>query len=331
MVAGNVADMRWNFQAAKGTPAATSAYAAYLAGGDLVKPMRTIEPFEETTGAQMRLGYYVATAQAGGAPEFYVPPKAAAALLYAVLGSAAVAGGGDPYTHTITRSTTRPWLTIWSHLGGGLYRENRDCRVDQLVISGEASRPLRMVPTITGLDPRSSSAAETTAAIEAADRVLYYDGKGALKFEGTAAGFLSFTTTINRNPEIIYSDDLIPTDDVEGLLTIQTQLSRLWVDASLDNRFHFGGASPSDHTAAVKTILQLAGAPAGVEFKFTRATGPERSLKLAMPTLQLTALDSPPNTSGASLRESITLDSFDDGSTQPITATVLNSMADLTP
>lgn len=332
MTAGNVADLKWNFQTGKATPATVAAYGAYLAGGDLVRPMRTIEPFEETTGEQMRMGYYVANAHAAGAPDFYVPPKAAASLLYAVLGGVATTGGGDPYTHTITRALTRPWLTVWSALGAGMFRENRDCRVDQLVISGSANQPLRMVPTITGLDPRSSTAAEATAVIEATGRVLYYDGKGALKFEGSAVQFLDFTLTINRNPELIYSDDVIPTDNVEGLLSIQLQVSRLWVDASLDNRFHFGGASPADHTAAVKDILTLAGSPAGVEFKFTRSTGPERSIKLALPLLQPTALESPPNTSGASLRESITLEAFDDGTaTEPITAIVLNGMSDLTP
>ena len=330
-VAGNQADIRWNFQTAKGTPAAVSAYGAYFAGGDRVRPMRTIEPFAETTGEQMIQAYYVSEAHAAGTPELYLPPKAAAALLYALLGAVTTTGAADPWTHTITRAVTRPWLTVWTAAGGAEFREVRDCRVDQLVISGSAGQPLRVVPTIQGLDPRSSSAAETTATIEAAGRLLYYDGKGALKFEGAAVQFLDFTVTIARNPELIYADDVLPVDDVEGLFSIQLQVSRLWVDASLDNRFHFGAASPPDHTAAVKDILMLAGSPAGAEFKFTRSTGPERSLKLALPTLQPTAVESPFNTAGTALRESITLDAFDDGSTEPITAVVLNAMADLTP
>lgn len=331
MVAGNVADMRWNFQAAKGSAAATSAYAAFLAGGDLVRPQRTIEPFEESTGQQMRLAHYVSQALGAGVPEFFVPPKAMASLLYGVLGDVQTSGAGDPWTHAIKWAATRPWLTMWSHLGGGLFRENRDCRVDQLVITGEASRPLRVAATITALDPRFSTAAETTAVIEATDRVLYYDGKGALLFEGAAVKFLGFTLTIDRTPEIIYADDLLPIADEEGLFVVDLTLNRLWADAALDNRFHFASATPADHTAAVKDILTLAGSPAGVDFKFTRATGPERSLRVQCPTLQMREIEAPQNTDGTALREALTLSSYDDGSTEPITATVLNNMPDLTP
>lgn len=329
MVAGNVADVRWNFQSAKGSAASASAYGAFLAGGNIVDAMRAVEPFEETTGAQMRQAHYVATAQAAGGPEFFVPPKAMASLLYAVLGDVTTTGSEDPWTHTIKHADTRPWLTVWSRLGT-LYRESRDVKVDQLVISGSSSQPLRVTPTFSGLDPRSSSAHETTATIEATNRVLYYDGKGALKIEGAADATIgSFTLTINRSAEIIYGDDVIPIANEEGLFSVSVALERLWASPALANRLHFGGATPPDHTAAVKEILTLGGDPAGLDLKWTRATG--RSLQLLLPTLQVAGVEATPNTTGAALRESITLEAFDSGAAEPITAVVLNDMDDLTP
>lgn len=332
MVAGNVANARFNFQASgKGTPATASAYGVYLAGGGLVVGMGENAYFEETTGNQMRSDTYAVERHGGGNPEILARPKATAGLLYAVLGADSVTGASDPYTHEITKATSLPWMTWWSHLGGLAYDEISDAKVSQLVISGQSGQPIRLAATVEALRPRHQAAEETTVDVETGDAFVYYDGDGALKFEGSAVSDInSFVCTINRNVTRVMGDGLTPVDLTEGLFTIEWQLTMLMSSASLLKRILYGSATPSNDAEVTSDVLELAGSPAGIDFKFTM-TAASRTLQIECPTLTVDPFDVPPNTDGSPLYMTINARAFDDGTNEPITATVLNSMADLTP
>ncbi len=332
MPSENIGNIRFAFQSAQGTAAMASVYGARLAGGSMVGPMRTDETFEETTGAQMREARYVSEVHAAGAPEMYVPPNAAAGLLYGVLGAVDTTGAADPWSHAITAATTRPWMTWWRSLGGLLFGKSTDCKVDQLVISGEANKPLRMTATVQGLDPRHATAEEATAAIEIANRVIYYDGNGTLDLEGVAVPCMrSFTLTISRNGEMIPGDGIGPCDITEGEFTIALSAVKLFSTASLYNRVMFGSATPADNAAVTTSILELGGA--GVDFTFTRvgaAPGPERSLRLVLPRMVVDPFEPQPGTGNSPLLENLTMNALQPaGGVSPITATVLNGLSDL--
>jgi hypothetical protein len=332
MVAGNVANARFNFQASQGTPAATSAYGVQLAGGSLPMGMGENAYFEETTGAQMRSDVYAVNRSGGGTFEVLCRPKAIAGLLYAILGTDTPSGASDPWTHAITHNPTMPWLTWWSHLGGLDFDELSDSKLSQLVISGESGQPLRASCTLVSMRPRHQTTQETAAAVEIGDALVFYDGDGALLLEGAAVASIgSFTCTINRNVIPVYGDGLTPIDLAEGLFTVEWQIGRLYASSAIRKRVMYGAASPGNDAEVVSTVLALAGSPAGVNFKFTMATGPERSLRLACPTVTVDPYEIAPNTDGSPLRETLNLRVFDDNVSEPITATVLNSMADLTP
>jgi hypothetical protein len=332
MVAGNQYNVRFNFQTAQGTPMATSAYGAQLSGPGSIAGMGENAYFEETTGAQMRSDVYAVERHVAGSAPFLVRPKTAAGLLFAVLGTDTPTGAGDPWTHVITHNPSQPWMTWWAHLAGADYEELSDVKISQLVISGESNAPLQMTATFEGLRSRNQTAAETTAAVEVGDAMVFYDGDGALKLEGTAVASIgSFTCTINRNSTRVYGDGLAPIDVSEGLFTVEWQIGRLWASDDLRKRVLYGTADPANDAEVVSSVLSLAGSPAGIEFKFTMATGPERSLKLACPTVVVDPFVTQPNTDGSPLREELNLRAIDNGADEPITATVLNSMADLTP
>lgn len=328
--AGNVANTRFAFQSAQGTPAATSDYGVQLSGGGLVVGMGENAYFEETTGAQMRSDIFATERHGGGNPEVLARPKSLAALLYGILGADSVTGAGDPYTHELTHATDLPWITWWSHLAGADFEEVSDTKISQLVISGESGQPLNIALTVEGIRPRAQTAQEATADVEIGDAMVFYDGDGALKLEGAAVASIgSFTCTINRNVTRVMGDGLTPIDLAEGLYTVEWQIDRLWASDDLRKRILYAGADPSNDTEVVETVLQLGGT--GIDFKFTMATGPERSLQLECPIVTVAPFETQPNTDGSPLRESINLMALDDGTNEPLTATVLNSLADLTP
>jgi len=330
MVAGNVANTRFAFQTAQGTPAATSVYGVQLAGGGLVVGMGENAYFEETTGAQMRSDVYAVERHGGGNPEILARPKSIAALLFGVLGADTPSGAADPWTHVLTHAPSLPWITWWSHLGDLRYEEISDTKISQLVISGESGQPIRVAVTVEGIRPRSQTAEETTVAVEVGDALVYYDGDGALKLEGAAVASIgSFTCTINRNVTRVPGDGLTPIDLAEGLYSVEWTIGKLYTSASLHNRALYGAASPSNDTEVVSTVLSLGAT--GIDFKFTMATGPERSLQLECPAVVMAPYDVQPNTDGSPLREDLTLMAIDNGTDEPLTATVLNDMADLTP
>ena len=330
MVAGNVANVHFNFQTAQGTPAAAGAYACRLAGGGLVLGTGENAYFEETTGAQMRSDAYAVERHGAGNPEIFARVKAAAALLFAILGTDTPSGSADPWTHVLTHADALPWLTWWSHLGGSDYEEVSDTKLSQLVISGESGQPIRLAATVEGIRPRHQTAAEATTTIESGAAPVFYNGDGALPLEGAPVALIgSFTCTISRNVTRIMGDGLTPVDLAEGLYTVEWQIGRLWASAALRKRVLFGSASPSNDAELTDAVLQLGAT--GIDFKFTQAATPERSIQLECPVVTVAPYVTDPNTDGSPLREQLTLVALDNGTDEPLTATVLNSMADLTP
>ena len=331
MVAGNVANTRFNFQGSGlGTPAATSFYGLQLAGGSLVTGTGENAYFEETTGAQMRSDVYAVERHGAGNPEFLARVKGASGLLYGVLGTDTPTGAGDPYSHVLTHADTLPYITWWSHLGGLEFDEVSDTKISQLVISGETGQPLRLSVTVEGIRPRHQAAEETTATVEVGDAPVFYDGDGALMLEGAAVASIgSFTCTINRNVTRIMGDGLLPIDLAEGLFSVEWSVGKLYTAISMRKRLMYGAGAPSNDTEVVETVLQLGAT--GIDMKFTQSTGPERSIQIECPNVTVSPYEVPPNTDGSPLREEIPMIALDDGVDEPITVTILNDIADLTP
>jgi len=327
VVAGNIGDTSFNFQSAQGTPATAGAYRLRLAGGDFVRGMGENIDLEETTGNQMRDARIASTRFGGGPPEFMIRPRGIAGLLYGVLGTDTPSGSADPWTHVITPATTLPWMTWWANQAALDFEEASDAKISQLVISGNASQPIRVAATVMACRPRHQTAAETTVGVETLDPLVFYHGDGALELGGVAyAGIGSFTCTINRNCQYIYGDGLAPIGISEGLFTVDWQIGRLYATSALRQEIMYG-ATPSNDAEVIDAVHSL-GSP-GIDFTFTAAAG--RSLQLECPNMTIDPYTIPPNTDGSPLQESIPARAISVSGSEPITATVLNDMADLTP
>lgn len=332
MTAANIANVAWALQSGKGSAESTSDFRCYMAGGSQPHSETVKEDFEETTGGRMLSDAYISQVSAAGEPEFFLMPEMAGSLLYGVMGAKAVSGAGDPYTHTFTHATSLPYWTFWRMLANGLFEKFVDCKITGAKIVGESGKPIRIIPRIMGLSPSFLTSAEATATIEKTNRFLHYDGSGALLVEGSAVAHIrSFEIDIDNGGALEPGDSLTPYDVSESRLSIVISTEQLVTSFSLWNRLHYGAASPSNADTPTKTPLELAGSPAGLSWTWTRVAaspGPERSLKLAIPRVQVDPFDDQPSTAAEPLRRSVTYRAYapTDGST-PMTATLKNGTA----
>lgn len=309
MPAGNIADLSFAIQAAKGTPAATAAHRIYLTGGGITAPKETAR-LTETSGGRNQGGVYVRMVRAEGSPAAYVRPNMIGALLYAALGSKAVAGVSDPWTHTQTVAATQPWMTFWRMLGAGLFERFSDCKLTSLSIASTAGNPLVVTFGVLGLSPASQTAANTTATVEQTNTFMHFDGKGALQVENVPVTRIeSFTLNITTGVTVQQGDDVIPYDATEGGVAISIETVEAITNFALYNRMVYGTATPANNAPPSKEVLELGGAPAGLDFKFTRvgaAPGPERSLAVAGTRVQIEEITGIElNTDGAPIRQTV--------------------------
>lgn len=283
----SVFDMGFAIQSAKGTAASAATFRFPVNGGD-VHPTVGKANVSGTTANPLAGASIVSRVAVEGAPTAFCRPRWLGVALYAALGAKAVSGGSDPYTHTITPALTQPWLTIWTGLDTALFQSFVDCRIASLVLEARAGLPLVAKMTVLGLSPIFRTAGQSAVAIETGVPFLHADGLGALKFEGAAVSAIDgWTLTIANGAH--FEDALQSAQIAEGEPEITVSVSQIVTSAALFNRFHYGSATPSDGTAHGTANLVLAGSPAGLDLKVTRAS--TRTLELLLPSLEAVSVD----------------------------------------
>lgn len=277
----SVHELAFAKQTARGTAATTALFRIPLLGGT-VMPRRDVGTLEETGISRLRTQTYLSQVGVEGEPEYAARPAAIGLLLYALLGAKSVTGAADPYTHTFTDATELPWLTFWRQIENLKYEKFVDCRINQLVLTSEAGQPLRAALTVAGLDPHhlasATYATEVAVSEESGSPFMHYDGQGALKVENVViASIEKIVVTINNQNSFAQGDSHKGYDLPEGLIDATVETTALIEDAAEYNRFHYGSATPADGAAATKDVMELT--TTFLDFLWTRATGPERSLR----------------------------------------------------
>ena len=268
-----------------------------------------------------------------GSPQHHVMPLSIGSLFKAILGRDTKTGAGDPYTHTIDWGATAPlalpYYTVWSQLGNGLFEKFVDCRLTHLKLHGDSTKFLEVTATWIGGVPSFLSAEETTATLEKTLRIRYADGIAALKFEGAAMPLArSFDIDIDRGVTLVPGDSSTPNDTIEGAFSAILALTYLPAEFQLFNRLVYGTASPSNAAVPVIAPVELAGSPAGIDYKFLTASAPERSLEILMPRVQLEPFNDAPNVTPGPIVRTVSFKAFGPAAgATPVTAIVLNSQA----
>ncbi|MFH0914835.1 MAG: hypothetical protein V1912_00100 [bacterium] len=131
-----------------------------------------------------RVGYI----ETGGSPVIIAQPNDLPLILYAAFGAKSVAGGADPYTHSITPSTSMSgftYLCFWQKFDTE-WRQFRDCQISSLDLECSIeSKFMRLRPVIVGMQPEKVVAAPSEATAET-DIYHWLDATGYWVVEGDA-------------------------------------------------------------------------------------------------------------------------------------------------
>jgi hypothetical protein len=326
-------------QSAKGTPATAAQFRTRVTGGD-VAPVRNVPDFAETGTTRLPYTSFVASMGVDGSPAMGVRDEVASHLLYAALGSKAVAGAGDPWTHTITPAAALPYYTFWRMLGNLVWEKFIDCKVSQLELVSEAEAALIMTATVVGLKAQALSSAvyatEATAAPLAGageagtGLFVHHHGSGLLLVEGAAISRMErVAVNINNGVGRHMGDSIFAEDVIEGAqeITIGTRQRVAATEIALYNRLHYGTAAPTSGTDAVGTILELGGG--GLDLMWRRQVTPERSIRFQTGSrVQVSAMGGmAPGTGNDPLRAEPTYRVLEPDSGVAFTGTLKNDLA----
>ncbi|MHB1334521.1 MAG: phage tail tube protein [Candidatus Humimicrobiaceae bacterium] len=230
-------------QASKGTAVAPSKFLRLAAAENVEHSQELLESYSLNSGRELDVMYKTAHKIDGGFQTF-ARPDMAAFLIAMALGADTISGAAVPYTHVLKKAATIPWVTIERKLVSP--ERIKDCKINQIVISGNSGQPVLIDVSFLGTDATIESAA--TATYETEVPFMFYNGVYTLD-GGAITNIPSFTITINNNLEDIFTTDYKRNDMLEGKFTIDAAF-RLKMES--DTQFlaaYYGGS-----TALVNTI-----------------------------------------------------------------------------
>lgn len=331
MVAGNIADIGIAPQSAFGVAAALSVQRNYLTGGG-VAHVPTISELNETSSGRLPNAAVLNSHKVEGSPAIYARPDSLGVWLFGVFGAVAHTGVADPWTHTYTLADTQPWMTIWKALGNLLYERFIDVKIGDAELVSEAGQPLILTSPLLGLKARYLGAAEPGGAVADTDApFMHYDGVGALKLETVAVSTIErIAIRIGSGLSWAQGDSVEGSGVFEGKRAITIETRQTVTDLALYNRMHYGTANPAPGALPTNDVIELGGAPAGIDYKWLRAAGPpERSLAITATRLQVQSIAGlDPSPGGDPLKQTVTYKVFQPaGAVSGITAVLKNAVA----
>lgn len=332
MPAGNIADLSFALQAAKGTASPAGQHRTYLTGGGF-GPSRESADVEETSASRLRSTSFIARVFAEGEPQAAVRPNWIGLLLHAAMGAKAVSGAADPWTHTFTLANTQPYLTVWRTLAT-LFEKFTDVKVTSLNFESASGGILQVTIGLLGLFPEYKTTAEVSVQPETTEPFLHMDAKSQFLLEAAGVARISNVgVSISTGVEAAYGDSITPDAAEEGMHEIIVTTQQTIADFSTWNRFHYGTASPADLADPSPVVIEL-GAP-GLDFKWTKRTStgaaasPERSLQFTATRVQIAGIEGQdPNTDGSPLTRTVRYKVYQpSGGGSGLTAVLKNGIA----
>lgn len=258
-------------QAAHGTALQPTKFVR-ISGPESIKHSQEIIEVNSLLSAQETEEMYKTLHTIDGGFQAYARPDMAAFLLAAVLGADSVVTG-TVNTHTITRANTIPWLTIERKLSSA--ERIADCKLDQLVITGQAGQPISMDATFLGTNATIETAATPSYEAEAAYK--FFEGTYTIN-EAASTLITGFTITITRNLESLQT-------------TAQTRNNLLEGKFSVDLEYNLKIEDDADYLHALfnsGTAIQADLQSGSFVVDFKRGSGAtERELKIDLPALKI--------------------------------------------
>lgn len=308
-------------QTAKGSAAANATFAHGLTDGTVLS-VEVDQSIEERTSAK-RASSAVNRIAVMPATEFTcrAHPRTIGLYAFAALGGIATTGAG-PYTHIVSLGDDLPYITMFGTMAGNFYKV-ADVKVDELTFSWDANEPVEV--GVTGMGTVLSVLASTYTATTDESAATYFrpvggtftvDVDGAGSNPATAKINTGEVSITNNTEQIMVSGTITPDDVVIG---------RQEVEVSFD-------ITP-DNLNIWRTIVT--GTPTGVSagnnvlygsFSCQFVDGTD-TLTIAGARVAFTCDFPDVDPAGGTVILSLAGLAVSDGTTSPITITIVNSQA----
>jgi len=313
-------------QTAKGTPAATAAFAHAVTGGKILNVPRDFDSFGATTAMRMAIGDSPKPVVPAVDLETYAYPKALGLWLLALLGTDTVTGTG-PYQHVFSLAGSPPYLTVWqSRLAGAEKQSLSDVRLTDLGMSWDGIDPLKVKLTGAGLVPVLSGATPGTPANDETSSVsIFQPVGGSFKVDVVGATPVSVTASAgsvefgSAAQAISQSSSLLPADIVPSIIDGKVALTMFADDFSTWREAITG-------TPNGTSLATLIGSFGALELNFVEAAG-TATLKVALNRIRITDADIPDVDPGAGPLQFDLAGSIYAASATDIQVTLTNSIA----
>lgn len=213
---------------------------------------------------------------------FVLSPQNGPAIATWLLGTDAITGASDPYTHTITPASTSPYLTAWRMVDDEWMQMN-DLKVQQWAI-GAANDGEDIIAyielTVVVLElPQYLDAAPASLPSRESDAYTFWDGTGAYAVdagggsEAAVDNITNWRVQASKNMSTPKGEDYTPYDAFEGRGEVEVAFDLLATDHVLEFIHMYGSATPSD-TDPMATDLVTG----SINFKLTAQAAPARSI-----------------------------------------------------
>jgi hypothetical protein len=228
-------------QASKGSAAAPTKFCR-LSAAEGIEIVQDLYEARTLNGDEELDAIYKLVHKPNGSFQSLIRPDLGAAIMAFVLGADTVTTG-TVHTHAIVRADTVPWLTIERKLDN--IERISDCKINQVVINGQAGQPLSIDVSFMGLDSLTTTTA--TASYETDEPFMFFDGTFTIDSVANT-NIKAFTITINRNLEEIQTTTFKRNDLVEMAFSVDLSYSLVFQasDAQYAAILYGGGTTSVD-------------------------------------------------------------------------------------
>jgi tail tube protein len=324
-------------QTAEGTAQATPLYEFSMLNGS-IKPTNTEQNFESTDADDLPLARYISYAQGAGDPTLVSDAEGTGLVWKLFLGSEAVTGAGDPWTHDITKTDAKPFATIFQmrpDVMGGTDQWERmvDSFIRGVELTATAGMPLQTKLDIIGKNYRFPVAAPTPTT----DKRLHLSTTQLLTMIGATLKLdldASPSVTQVRNLKTVvinasYPDaQWVQTDELFGRyldlggFQVGVTATAVFQDFNAYNATFFGDASPTTDTDLQQGVTNGSGR---FVFSILPAVTANRQIDIQLPSLRWNMSPPEPDTSGVHIEANLTATLQKPASGEPLTVSLKNS------
>lgn len=308
-------------QTSKGNPASTSLFfVKYLDGS--FKTEQATSPLREGGDGETVSTVIKTSHKEKFSFKANCRPEVVAYVLAYLMGEDTKSGSSDPYTHVITRGSSRIWCTIFRKLTTDDVQRIEDCKISKVTIEGEAGKEVTLSVEGEGCGATLLSSDESEVYETGLSVFKFYDGAGKFDLGGTITkNIKKFSVSIAVTGEGLMTDELVPGDIPDLQYNVDVALD-LYVDSTANwKKANYNSGTSPDGDVYQDSLT--------IDLNFTDSvTSTNRQLKIEVPSFVWNSIDLPMKGAPDVLTETVAGIALKTTGVELITVTLQNDLSD---